>query len=47
MRDLEQRIAALSRADESEFGAFTTLDWIICVGGFVVFPYVLFLWFRP
>jgi len=45
--DLERRIVELTGADESDFGRFTTLDWILCVSGFVVLPYLLFLWFWP
>lgn len=47
VQDLERRIVALSRANESDFGTFTPLDWFLCVGGFVLVPYLLFLWFRP
>lgn len=47
LRDLERRIEALHRADESRFGPFTRWDWILCVGGFVVLPYLLYYWFWP
>lgn len=45
--DLERRINDLTRADESEFGHFTSTDWVLCVVGFVVLPYLLFLIFWP
>ncbi|MBI1731456.1 MAG: hypothetical protein HYR49_01640 [Gammaproteobacteria bacterium] len=47
VQDLQRRIDALHHAHASDFGAFTILDWLLCVGGFVVFPYLLFLWFWP
>jgi hypothetical protein len=47
IEDLERRIIELTGADESDFGHFTTLDWILCVSGFVVLPYLVFLWFWP
>lgn len=47
LRNLERRIEALHRAPESEFGEFHTGDWVLCVGGFVIVPYLLYLWFWP
>ncbi len=47
VRDLEQRIAELSRAEDAEFGRFTLVDWVLCLGAFVLFPYIAFLCFWP
>lgn len=47
LQDLQHRIDTLHRADESRFGEFTSGDWILCVGGFLVIPYLLYLWFWP
>lgn len=47
LRDLERRIEALAGAGESEFGAFTPVDWFVCVAAFVVLPYLLYWWFWP
>jgi hypothetical protein len=47
LRDLERRIETLSGAGESEFGAFTPVDWIACIAAFVVLPYLLYWWFWP
>ena len=47
LRDLERRIDLLGGADEAEFGSFTAWDWILCVAGFVVLPYLLYWWFWP
>jgi hypothetical protein len=44
VRELERRIRALSTEDEATFGAFTALDWAICLVGFVVLPLVLIWW---
>ena len=44
VRELERRLAALSAAEDSDFGRFTSLDWAICVAGFVVLPLLLFWW---
>jgi hypothetical protein len=44
VRELERRLAALEAAEESAFGAFTALDWGVCVAGFVVLPLLLFFW---
>jgi len=45
--DLERRIGDLSVAAESHFGTFTRRDWVICVVGFVLLPYLMFLCFWP
>jgi hypothetical protein len=47
VEDLQRRIEELTLADESTFGPFTTLDWILCVGGFVLLPYLVYLRFWP
>lgn len=45
--ELERRMDLLQSAPESEFGAFTLLDWAFCIGVFVVIPYLLYFWFWP
>lgn len=45
--ELERRMDLLQGAPESEFGAFTATDWLLCIGGFVVIPYLLYFWFWP
>ena len=47
VQELQRRIDALHSTSESEFGEFNKLDWLLCLGGFVVFPYLLYLWFWP
>jgi hypothetical protein len=44
--DLERRIEDLESRDESDFGNFTVWDWVICVLGAVVIPYLALLWFA-
>ncbi len=47
VRELQRRVDALQRADEKEFGLFTTRDWLVCIGAFVILPYLLYFWFWP
>ena len=47
VQELQRRIDALHHNRESEFGEFTRGDWILCLGGFLVLPYLLYLWFWP
>ena len=47
VRDLERRIDVLNRASDSDVGEFTQVDWFLCVAGFMLAPYLLYLWFRP
>lgn len=44
VRELERRLAVLHDAEDASFGRFTSLDWAICVAGFVVLPLLLFWW---
>ena len=44
---LERRIRLLVHADESEFGVFTLVDWIACVAGAVILPYLFVILFWP
>lgn len=44
--DLERRIEEIEDLNDSEFGNFTTRDWLICVLGAVVVPYLALLWFA-
>jgi hypothetical protein len=36
--ELERRLAFLEEADDSIFGEFTTLDWVLCTLLFFVLP---------
>ena len=47
VQELQRRIDTLQQASESDFGEFTGTDWLLCVGGFVILPYLLFIWFWP
>ncbi|HEU4401845.1 MAG TPA: hypothetical protein VFT43_07045 [Candidatus Polarisedimenticolia bacterium] len=44
VRELERRLHLLDGADETIFGRFTALDWVVCVAAFVVLPVLLFWW---
>ena len=44
--DLASRIDELEGLDESAFGNFTVLDWVICVLGAVVIPVLALVWFA-
>lgn len=44
---LEQRIVELIDANDSDFGRFHTLDWVLCVLGALFVPYVAVIWFWP
>ncbi len=39
--ELERRLAFLEEADDSAFGDFTNLDWLLCTLLFFVFPLLL------
>ena len=41
--ELERRIGILEGLDESTFGRFTPLDWVICVIVFLILPHIV-LW---
>jgi len=45
--EIERRIQAIEYGDETHYGAFTRLDWLLCIGGSLVFPYLLVWWFWP
>lgn len=47
LADLEQRIHELEFAEEERFGRFTRFDWVLCVAGSLLLPYLLYLWFWP
>jgi hypothetical protein len=44
--ELERRIEAIEGLDEARFGAFTPLDWVLCVLLFLVVPHLLLWWFS-
>ena len=44
--DLERRIEELEGLDESAFGGFSALDWVICLLGAVVIPVLALVWFA-
>ena len=39
--ELERRLDFLEKSDDSVFGAFTTLDWLLCTLLFFVLPLLL------
>ena len=39
--ELERRLSFLETSDDSVFGAFTTLDWIVCTLLFFVLPLMI------
>ncbi len=43
VRELERRIQKIEQMEESAFGRFTALDWVICVIAFVILPHAV-LW---
>ncbi len=40
-QELERRLAFLEEADDSAFGDFTRLDWLVCTLLFFVLPLLL------
>ncbi len=44
VEDLRRRIEELEALDESVFGRFTALDWLLCVVGAVVAPLLALWW---
>jgi hypothetical protein len=44
--ELEQRIDEFDRTEESAFGEFTTLDWVLCAVGSFLIPYAVVWWFA-
>jgi hypothetical protein len=47
LAELEDRIHDLENTDEERFGEFTWLDWLICIGGSFLVPYLVYVWFWP
>jgi hypothetical protein len=44
--DLERRIVEIESLDDSDIGAFTGLDWFICIVGSVILPAIAIWWFA-
>ena len=42
--ELQRRIRLLEAEDDGDFGAFTAVDWLVCVLGAVVIPVLVLLW---
>jgi len=42
--EVERRLMILDTTDEDAFGRFGALDWVVCIGGFVVLPLLLVWW---
>ena len=42
--ELERRLVFLEESDDSIFGEFTTLDWILCTLLFFVLPLLVLGW---
>jgi hypothetical protein len=47
LADLEHRIHELEHTAEERFGEFNRVDWTLSIGGALVIPYLLYLWFWP
>jgi hypothetical protein len=47
LAELETRIHELEHIAEEEFGSFTWFDWLLCIGGAVLLPYLCYVWFWP
>ena len=46
VESLERRIDEIDSLDESSFGAFSSVDWILCVVGAVILPLLAVIWFA-
>ncbi len=46
-QELERRLVFLEEADESVFGEFTTLDWILCTLLFFALPLLVLGFMVP
>ena len=44
--ELEERIDEFDATEESAFGEFTTLDWVLCTVGSFLIPYAVVWWFA-
>jgi hypothetical protein len=44
--ELERRIEEFEGLDESAFGRFTALDWLLCVLGALILPHLALWWFT-
>ena len=44
--ELERRIELLEQVDDSTAGAFTRWDWLLCLLGAVIVPYLALWWFA-
>ena len=42
--ELHRRIRLLEAEDDADFGAFTAVDWLVCVLGALVIPALVLLW---
>ncbi len=42
--DLERRIEEIEVLDDSDIGAFTSLDWFFCITGSIVIPALALWW---
>ena len=42
--ELHRRIRLLEAEDDGDFGAFTAVDWLVCVLGALVIPALVLLW---
>ncbi len=45
--ELEHRIHELEHIAEEQFGSFTWFDWLLCIGGALLLPYLCYVWFWP
>jgi hypothetical protein len=47
IEELERRIREIEPLDDGDLGSFTRWDWVICVLGGLVVPYLALWWFAP
>ncbi len=46
VEDLERRIEELEALDDSAIGAFTAVDWLLCIAGSILLPAIALWWFA-
>jgi len=43
-KELDRRLRVFDSTDDSAFGEFTTVDWVVCTLGFFVLPLLIAWW---
>lgn len=47
IEELERRIREIDSLDDGRLGRFSRWDWVICVLGGLIVPYLAIWWFTP